>query len=322
MYDNISFYLEEDAIGNKNILAHLSENSKDLKIEKRGITDQGIPYVYFSIYGRNYQKLSFMATPYILKMNGKNSSICKFVHGNNFETLTLEEFRRAIDYISNILSIDIRKAQVCRIDVSTNFIMDYQPSLYNNCLKKLSRFRKVNYHGNLYFKTQKIELNLYDKIKEYKDKGMAIPEKYKSFKNILRYEIRFKKRISRIFGKIVTIEDLCDEKFFRIIVQKWHDFYWKIQRQNPIVFGTPDSTFSTSDFKNYYMLKGMESTGGFDTVYETIQSSKKAGHITKDRAYYLSKTTRSIYSSKIAKPKIDFIKELDYKMSSYSPRIE
>ena len=258
------------------------------------------------------------------KRQGKNSSICKFYLGNNFDTLTLKQFKEAINHISEKLSIDIRKARVCRIDISTNFSMVHTPSFYHSCLKDLSRFQKVDYSGNIYFKTRKVELNFYDKKKEYKQKGVPIPDEFKDSENLLRYEIRFKKSVAKTFGKIVTIKDLCDEKFFLSIVQKWRDKYWNITKKNPIIFQSPDSTFKTSDFKNYYMLKGMESTGGFEVIYSTIESSKKTGAIGKDRAYYLKKATRKIYESKVAKSQFsyDFINELDEKMRLFKPQIE
>ena len=88
-------------------------------------------------------------------------------------------------------------------------------------------------------------ITFYDKKKEYKQKGMKIPEAHQDSENVLRYEIRFKKNVKKQFGQIVTVADLCSQSFFEKVVDKWQSHYWNITKQNPIVFDSETATFST-----------------------------------------------------------------------------
>lgn len=316
MYDNIGLYLDSRDLVDVNLYNEVLQNSNNINVDRYGVNSNDAPFAYISIDGKNNQKLSFKVEPYRISMLGKNSSICKYYLGNNFDTLTLEDFNNAIKEISDRLGVDISNARVCRIDIATNFLMDYQPSLYNECLIHLSRYKRSAMNGNLYFKTTRIELNFYDKIKEYKEKGIKIPEEWKKVKNLLRYEIRFKKSVSKIFGKTIRINDLCSETFLKEVFDKWQTYYWNISKQNPIVFESETSTFNTRDFKNYFFAKGVEATGGIKCVYKMIDESKKAKNLTKQKAYYLKRVLNNAYADSDTISKHDFIDELDLNMKS------
>ena len=175
MYDNIYFYLKSEDTDSNDLLGDILNNGNDITVEKIGETANNIPFAYISLKGKNDQKLSFKVLPYQVSMMGKNSSICKYFLGNNFETLTLSQFKEAINEISDRLGVDVSKAIICRIDVATNFSMKFNPSAYNNCLIHYPRHKKGKINGNLYFKTTRKELNFYDKVKEYKQKKVKIP---------------------------------------------------------------------------------------------------------------------------------------------------
>ncbi len=317
MYDNINFYLDRSEVGDINLLNEVLENGDNIKIEQKGYSGAGIPFAYISLEGQSSHKLTFKITPYRISIMGKNSSICKYWLGDNFQTLTLVEFNNAITEISNRLGVPIDKANVCRIDVAQNFIMKHSPSTYHSCLIHLPRYMRGEVNGNLYFKTNKIELNFYDKKKEYREKRVKIPDEYLEVENILRYEIRFKRNVSKVFGRKITIEDLRSEKFSKILFEKWNTYYWKITKQNPIVFESETSTFKTKDFKNYFMAKGIESTGGVNYVYKMIDESKKAKTITKHRASYLKSVVNKAYTCINDNSEHDFIEELNSKMESF-----
>jgi len=320
MYDNINFYLDSCDFEDKDILNEVLCNSDGITIDsqcKTGSTET--PFVYISIEGKNKQKLSFKVTPFRLSMIGKNSSICKYYLGDNFQTLTLKQFNDAIEEISNKLGISLDKAKVCRIDFAHNFIMQYLPSTYHSCLLSLSRFKRGDINGNLYFKSTRIELNFYDKKKEYREKGVKIPEKYTTVENILRYEIRFKKNVSTIFGRVITVKDLCSESFFVEVFNKWKDYFFKIYKQNPIIFENQTSTFSTQDFKDYMFVEGVKSIGGIDYVYKMIDESKKAKNISKHKSNYLKTVVKSAFNNSNCTAKNDFVEELNNKMKEHQP---
>jgi len=317
MYDNVSFYLESHEVESINLLEEVLSNGSDITVEKLGETGTGIPFGYVSIVGANNQKLTFKIFPYSIWMSGKNSSICKYYLGDNFQTLTLEDFNDAILNISEKLGVDITKARVSRIDLATNFYMEKDPSNYHSCLTHLSRFTRGAINGNLYFKTTQIELNFYDKKKEYRQKRVKIPEQFKEVENVLRYEIRFKKNISKLFKRKITISDLCGKEFFSELYHKWKSYYWNITKQNPIVFDSETTTMGTKDFKDYFFVQGMEATGGVKVVYDIIEKSKKAHTLTSTKASYLRSVVSSAYSNPILSVNYDYVEELNDKMSNY-----
>jgi len=325
MYDNIGFYCGASRVGVHNLLRHIANKGRAIEIDRSGVQADGVPFAYISIIGANDQKLTFVVTPDKLTLTGKNSSICKFYLGNNFETMTLKQFNEAMDAISFRLGdINIRNAIVCSIDLATNFNMTYEPCVYNSCFVSLSRYQKGEINGNLYFKTRDIVINFYDKKKEYRQKRYKIPDKFKDAKNVFRYEIRFKKGLKKKFGRKIEVKDLCNPVFFKELVNLWKVSYLKIGKQNPIVFNSETKTCSTSDFKNYFLFKGMESTGGINCVYKMIESSKKTGGINKDNASYLKKVTKKTYA--IAESfdgvNYDYVSEINTKMKEFKPKLE
>lgn len=319
MYDNINFYLDIGLTESNNLLEDILTNGDDIVLEKLGETGNGIPFAYISIEGKDGQRLNFRVNPYGISLNGKNSSICKYFLGNSFETLTLAQFGEAVEEISNRLSIDISPARVSRIDVATNFVMEHSPRTYHSCFAHLSRYMRGEIGGNLYFKTNRIVLNFYDKKKEYRDKKFPIPENFKEVENILRYEIRFKKDVSKVFHRVITVKDLCSKGFFDEICQKWQQYYWNITKQNPIVFNYETSTMSTKEFVNYFMVQGIETTGGIEFAYQVIEDSKKAGALTNAKASYLRKRINTAYDETSTFVNYDYVEEINSKMREYKP---
>ena len=319
MYDNIGLYLNIDEVDSQNLLEDVLQNGNNITVDKLGENGNGKPFAYISLIGKNEQKLTFKVLPYQISMIGKNSSICKYYLGDNFQTLSLTQFREAINEISERLGIDLNKATVCRIDIATNFFMKYSPSSYHSCLNHLSRHVRGAINGNLYFKTTRKELNFYDKKKEYRQKRVKIPDAFKDAENVLRYEIRFKKNLKKQFGQTVTISDLCSQSFFEKIIDKWQKHYWNITKQNPIVFDSESSTFKTSDFRDYFLVKGIEATGGLEYVYTTINESKKADAITSSKASYLRRVVSNAYENPAITTTYNFVEELDEKMRLFKP---
>ena len=318
MYDNISLYLDSKDVNNINLYDEVMQNADNLTVEKYGLKPNDVPFAYISIEGKNKQKLSFKVEPYRISMMGKNSSVCKYYLGNNFDTLTLLEFNNAIDEISERLGVCLNNARACRIDIATNFIMKYTPSTYHECLKHLSRYKRYALNGNLYFKTTKIELNFYDKKKEYREKGFKIPTKHQDIENILRYEIRFKSGVSKIFGRTIRIKDLRSEIFLKEAFDKWQNYYWNIDKQNPVIFESENKTFSAKDFKDYFFTKGVEASGGIEYAYKMIDESKNAKNFPRQKAYYFKKMLNDAYENSNNTSKYDFTGELNSKMQSMS----
>jgi hypothetical protein len=318
MYDNLGFYLDSKDIGDINLYEEVLSNSNDITVEKYGVSRNDSPFAYISIIGKNNQKLSFKIEQFRISMLGKNSSVCKYYLGDNFDTLTLLQFNNAIEEISERLGVNLNNARVCRIDLANNFLMEYTPSTYHECLKHLSRYKRYSINGNLYFKTKRIELNFYDKKKEYQEKGFKIPTKHLNAENVLRYEIRFKKNVTKIFGRTIRIIDLRSEAFLKEAFDKWQNYYWNIRKQNPVIFESENKTFSAKDFKDYFFTKGVEASGGIEYAYKMIDESKNANNFTRQKAYYLKQVLNNAFDNSNNTSNYDFTGELNSKMQSIS----
>ena len=59
-----------------------------------------------------------------------DSSICKYYLGDNFKTLSKGDYKRAIEKISDNLHLPFHLADVTRIDLAQNLIMQHEESLY------------------------------------------------------------------------------------------------------------------------------------------------------------------------------------------------
>lgn len=144
-------------------------------------------------------------------------SIPKFLYGNNLKNISPDEVRHAIEELSKLFNYDFRKAKIRRLDFGLNIevprpVKSYWPTLG----QKLYFKRVLAAPTSSYYKTEQRELQFYDKLKEMKNRKQAIPQEYES-KNILRIELRFRKRVQSQFKKYkrMTAAVLFQDKFFQ-----------------------------------------------------------------------------------------------------------
>lgn len=79
-------------------------------------------------------------------------SLAKYYLGNNFQTLSQKTTSEAIEKLSDDLNLDINLCKVSRIDLSTNFITDFKPTLYYDYLDSLMRFQRLVQPDSLCYK--------------------------------------------------------------------------------------------------------------------------------------------------------------------------
>jgi len=161
-----------------------------------------------------------------------DSSLCKYLLGDNFKTLTRGDTKRAIEKISNCLHLPFHLSNVTRIDLANNLIMQFPEEIYYPYLGEAQYYKRLPQPNGLYYNNQLRQLVFYGKEYEQKVKRQPIPELYKN-RNVLRYEIRFKKQLRQQFKKPeISAGLLTDEVFYNDLVIRWKNEYLAIQKIN------------------------------------------------------------------------------------------
>ena len=313
MYDTVDFIINRTDAGEINFIDMVSPLLKDLKVS------------YFKDDNRvsmtgKVDNLKVIVSEKYVKV--KDSSLCKWYHGNNFETLTREETKIVIERLSDLLHLPMHKADVKRIDFATNFIMQYDVSFYYNRLGNLSHYDRLPQSTGLYYnnsinlKTLIRQLVFYNKIADYKAKGLPIPEYYQN-KNVFRYEIRFLKNLLQQFNlPELKAEKLYDEKFFALLFKLWKAEYRKIRKihdKNKFDFS---QITSISEFYQQGSVSLTKSLGGEVQTLKHITEAQKKGMPRKLAFDIRAKVKEASHSDLLTIPS-DYIAELDEKILSF-----
>lgn len=162
-------------------------------------------------------------------------SVAGFYYPANTLTVSRQEARHAIEKLSDTLHLDLFKASVSRVDVSTSFLMQDKPQAYFDVLGGLSYFyRQPVGRTTLYYHrgaSDRQTLCFYDKEREVTCKREALPQVYADCGNVLRYEARINGRVAnQLNEREVTGATLCDGSFFRKVGTFWADSYQRINK--------------------------------------------------------------------------------------------
>ena len=244
-----------------------------------------------------------------VKISG--SSLCKFYLGDNFKTMTRGDTEKAIQSISDRLHLPFGKANVTRIDFAQNLIMKYPESVYYPYLGESQYYRRLEQDNGLYYNNNKRQLLFYGKEHEQRVKREPIPELYKG-QNVLRYELRFKKRIgSQLHQPAVTAGLLSDSLFYRGLKERWWDEYKAIQKVN-IKLSNMKPTGSKKQFASDLALLAVLELGQAK-VMGVIKEWRVKGEIDKKQAYELRNFVKGL-SYNNPEEGNELIRELDQKV--------
>ena len=168
----------------------------------------------------------------------KGGSLAKYYFGNNYQTLKRSDTKMAIERLSDELHLPMSKAKVTRLDIGTTFIMKHPVDVYYNHLGTLAYSGRLAEPDGLYYAQNDRRLVFYDKNREQRNNGEAVPELYRG-KNVLRYEHRHLHRLpSRLGVPEVTASMLYDKDFYKAVVHRWADTYKDIKKINDIELNT------------------------------------------------------------------------------------
>ena len=235
-------------------------------------------------------------------VNIKDGSLCKYYLGDNFKTMGRAEVKKAIVKLSDTLHLPIEKAQVTRLDIAQNFIMKQPLQVYYNHLGKLkhagrSPFTVGGEIETLYYYQSRGLLVFYDKVKEQQAKKQPVPELYQN-RNVLRYEQRYKGRLSKSFNvERVTGSLLYDEDFYIKVIDMWRDNYIAIQKLNDININL-ETMKTKTDLYNLGVLALTTIAGGELNFIGQIKEGQLTGILTKKQAFDLKQAVTAACKSK------------------------
>lgn len=301
MYDTVHFFLSKDNIDG-DIYSTRSFLSKVYdRIDQEG-------FIYVSGYFKN---LKVHISPSGILFSG---SLCKYYLGNNLDTLNLNTVKLAIDSLSFALKLPIQKAEVFRIDIAANIELKLPIKVY---LKKLGfkpYFERVlKSNGSLAYETKKKELAFYDKIKEMKTHKAKIPQGF-NLKNILRFELRFLRKIKKQLNEDrLVIEMLYDELFYAKITNLWFEEYISISKLSDFNFDI--SNIKTPKDVIYPFLGFLCPDVDAEQVIQYIEYLKQQKTFDDPKEYTRAKQYINDFIKKLAPPiSNSTISELDNKI--------
>ena len=239
-------------------------------------------------------------------------SLPKYQYGNNLQTLQISDTRLIIEELSDLISTDLSKARLQRVDFSTNIITEHKPQYYYRFLGHLTRFYRHSDNSSLYYNQGCKKLLFYDKIKDAKAKQMPIPKQYQN-KNVLRYEMRLLKQVKKFFKRDVLANDLINKQLYNYLLDKWYEYYKEIEKQKSKINIMSNQITSPKDFDRQLLIGLVQSLGysHIDDVIEQMKTMK----VFNQKEYYSRLKSKYRRLSKVDISDEDVISEIDIKIN-------
>jgi hypothetical protein len=303
MYDNVDLVLTRDHAGNIDLLAEVPCRLQNVKPG----THDGNNYANGYIGSLKVKVTANRVSVY-------DSSLCKWYFGENFQTLSRGDTKRAIEKLSDVLCLPMQMAYLNRVDLAQNFILKYDPDVYFNHLGTLQYFTRLPQNKGLYYNGNNKQLVFYKKVDEYLDKKLPVPVFYQN-RNVLRYEMRFTGRLLSQFNvPELRAEMLYDERFYMNIINRWHEHYKTINkiRETNIIDYTMIKT--KEQLKTQAVLFLVDMQGGELEFLNKLDEAQKKGELTKKQKFDLKTLITDACKSKVLTTESDVITELDKKI--------
>lgn len=271
MFDNVNFWIDKGDFSSGNhfdIIPYLSDVTEQHN-EKAG-------YKCFGYSGNI--NVSVFKTGISLK-----GSLAKSFFGDNLHTLTRHDTQQAVEQLSDLLHTDINEAKVTSFEVSTIILTKRPPQDYYSFLGNKPYFKRLHTAPEtLYYNNHQKQITFYDKTKEANDKKTQIPDILQN-SNLLRYELRYIKRLNKQFRADITAAKLYDRDFYRSIIQNWHNEFKTIQKLKQQSFMT-DNVNSLKSAKEAFWAALLQEKG--QGIIDEYLNVLKAENKLKSRSDY------------------------------------
>ena len=303
MFDTLKLYLIQDSVRDIDFLAEVPVYLENITAHEK--QDQ-------IHYSGSLKNLRIYVSERGVSIQG---SLAKYYLSDNIQTLRRQDTEQAIQKLSDDLHLPIDEAQVSRVDFAHNFIMQYEPKVYYPYLGESQYFKRYIQPESLYYKNGNRTKLFYDKPTEAKSKGYKIPEVW-TLKNVLRYEIRYRRRLNKQLKEPeIKAGTLYEEKFYIKLINRYVSDFKSIHKHSEIKLDT-DNMSTPKDFWDQMALMKIQEisqSGAVDLVEEL-----RAKDVLDKPEYYsrLKKQIRDKSKKYSASDSTPLIEELESKISA------
>jgi hypothetical protein len=297
MFDTVNFWIDKAGLSGGNpfdVLPYLSEIS-ERQNEKSGYSASG--------NAGDYTVCLFERGIFL------QGSLAKDYLPSNIYTLTRKDVQYAIEQLSDRLHTDIKTAKVTRLDVSTILHTKRPPADYYRYLGDKTYFERLqSTPDTLYYNNHQRQICFYDKSKEATAKDVRIPNILQN-SNLLRYELRYTKRLNKQLKVDLTADKLYETSFYRSVIQCWHNEFKTIQKLKNQSFMT-DNINTTKEAETALFAALLQEKG--QSIIDEYLAELKAKNVFKDRQRYseLKRKLNTILQAPKGEQN-DLIKELE-----------
>ncbi len=305
MYDKVKLWLDASLMGGttpNQVAAFLTDGKEQTDIATGEVKAKG-----------RLSNLQISVCPNSVFVVG---SLSKFLYGNNIYTLDRHSTQEALTKLQDTLHLKLNEAKVIGLEFGTNFLMQHPVNKYLDKMGALSRFLQCRFAStSLYYiprgKKKYRVLCFYDKGAEEKAKGMTLPKRYEEA-NWLRYEIRYEGRLSYYTGfPKVEASTLTTQEFYRLMVEKWQDFYFSVSKINQIKTNIMEEIKTVKDAREVFFARLLNQSDP-KQIGEFVDELKEC-HVFTDKKYYtrLKRDIQKISNKASVTETDELIKELD-----------
>lgn len=303
MFDTLKLYLRQDSVRDTDLLAEIPVFLEDITAHEK--QDQ-------IHYSGSLKNLRIYVSERGVSLQG---SLAKYYLSDNMQTLRRQDTEQAIQKLSDDLNLPIDEAQVSRVDFAHNFIMQYEPEVYYPYLGESQYFKRYIQPESLYYKNGNRTKLFYDKPAEVKSGGYEVPEVWTG-KHVLRYEIRYRRRLDKQFKEPeVRARTLYEEQFYIKLIDRYVSDFKSIHKHSEINLDT-ENMRTPKDFWDQMallMIDRIGQNGAVDLVEEL-----RAKDVLDKPEYYsrLKKQIRDKSKKFSASDSAPLIEELESKVSA------
>ena len=303
MFDTLKLYLRQDSVRDTDLLAEIPVYLEDTTAHE---DDRGISY-------------SGMLNNMRIHVSERGvsiiGSIAKYYLSDNMQTLRRQDTEQAIQRLSDDLHLPVNEAQVSRVDFAHNFIMKHEPEIYYPYLGESQYYERYTKPNSLYYENGNRTKLFYDKPAEVKSGGYEVPEVWTG-KHVLRYEIRYRRRLDKQFKEPeVRARTLYEEQFYIKLIDRYVNDFKSIHKHSEINLDT-ENMRTPKDFWDQMallMIDRIGQNGAVDLVEEL-----RAKDVLDKPEYYsrLKKQIRDKSKKFSASDSAPLIEELESKVSA------
>lgn len=302
MIDTLHLWLKGDEVGNK------TASSSHLIASEYRLKQTGEEYFSGKLSPHLWVSSSAKGTSI-------KGSLCKYYLGDNCQTLTRGDIERALQRLSDELNLPIDKAQVNRVDIADNMLVNYPVMSYFSYLGECRYLKRFRQPKTLYYQNGSRMLTIYDKLIESKKSGQVVPVFWNN-SNVLRYEMRLIHKVAEQLNRDkLTASDLINEETYMMLVNRWYSEYNSIQKLQLInldyrLMETPKDFMEQMAFLKIKEL-------GQEKVIELVEDMR-AKDIMKRPEYYsqVKGKVKKVFTTPQTSTPSQHITELDEKLNS------